>query len=59
MDEHDDLTIGELAARFGLATHVLRYWEAMGVPGAALPGRRRLRPRLKGRCRRACATADC
>ncbi|GAA4022181.1 MerR family transcriptional regulator [Allokutzneria multivorans] len=24
-------TIGELAARFGLATHVLRHWESMGL----------------------------
>ncbi len=26
-----DLTIGELAHRFGLPTHVLRYWESMGL----------------------------
>jgi DNA-binding transcriptional MerR regulator len=25
------LTIGELAQRFGLGTHVLRYWESMGL----------------------------
>ncbi|SCF19107.1 DNA-binding transcriptional regulator, MerR family [Micromonospora viridifaciens] len=25
------LTIGELADRFGLATHVLRHWEGMGL----------------------------
>jgi MerR family transcriptional regulator, copper efflux regulator len=25
------LTIGELASRFGLATHVLRHWESMGL----------------------------
>ncbi|WP_086819888.1 MerR family transcriptional regulator [Allokutzneria sp. NRRL B-24872] len=25
------LTIGELAARFGLATHVLRHWESVGL----------------------------
>ncbi|WP_431971917.1 MerR family transcriptional regulator [Nocardia sp. bgisy134] len=25
------LTIGELAARFGLATHVLRHWEDLGL----------------------------
>ncbi len=24
-------TIGELAARFGLATHVLRHWEDVGL----------------------------
>ncbi|WP_328989815.1 MerR family transcriptional regulator [Kribbella sp. NBC_01245] len=26
-----DLTIGDLAARFGLATHVLRHWESEGL----------------------------
>jgi MerR family transcriptional regulator, copper efflux regulator len=26
-----DLTIGELAGRFGLPTHVLRHWESMGL----------------------------
>jgi DNA-binding transcriptional MerR regulator len=26
-----EYTIGELAARFGLATHVLRHWEDMGL----------------------------
>lgn len=37
------LTIGELAGRFGLATHVLRHWEAMGLitPDARVNGRRR------------------
>lgn len=25
------VSIGELAAHFGLATHVLRHWEAMGL----------------------------
>lgn len=25
------MSIGEIAARFGLATHVLRHWEAMGL----------------------------
>ncbi len=25
------MSIGEVAARFGLATHVLRHWEAMGL----------------------------
>jgi DNA-binding transcriptional MerR regulator len=38
----DDVTIGELAARFGLATHVLRHWESMGLlaPGRASGQRR-------------------
>ncbi|QBD83459.1 MerR family transcriptional regulator [Ktedonosporobacter rubrisoli] len=37
------MTIGELAARFGLAPHVLRHWEAMGllIPAAGVSGRRR------------------
>ena len=37
------LTIGELAGRFGLATHVLRHWEAEGViaPAERVNGRRR------------------
>ncbi|WBB57246.1 MerR family transcriptional regulator [Verrucosispora sp. WMMD573] len=37
------MTIGELAARFGLATHVLRHWEAMGLlaPERQPNGRRR------------------
>ncbi|MGW5053589.1 MerR family transcriptional regulator [Actinokineospora sp. NPDC004072] len=36
------MTIGELAARFGLATHVLRHWEAMGLltPARRANGRR-------------------
>lgn len=35
-------TIGELAARFGLATHVLRHWEDMGLlsPERQVAGRR-------------------
>ncbi|WPO75715.1 MerR family transcriptional regulator [Streptomyces sp. KN37] len=39
----DTLSIGALAARFGLATHVLRHWEAMGLlhPGRDVGGRRR------------------
>jgi MerR family copper efflux transcriptional regulator len=39
----DDLTIGELASRFGLATHVLRHWESLGLlaPGRAAGGQRR------------------
>jgi MerR family copper efflux transcriptional regulator len=38
-----DSTIGELACRFGLATHVLRHWESMGLlaPGRAAGGQRR------------------
>lgn len=34
--------IGELAARFGLATHVLRHWEDMGLlsPARRVAGRR-------------------
>jgi MerR family transcriptional regulator, copper efflux regulator len=37
-----EYTIGELAARFGLATHVLRYWEDMGLlhPARRVAGRR-------------------
>ncbi|MGP4113186.1 MerR family transcriptional regulator [Streptomyces sp. 4N509B] len=35
--------IGAVAARFGLATHVLRHWESMGLlhPGRDAGGRRR------------------
>lgn len=38
-----ELTIGEVAAHFGLATHVLRHWEAMGLlqPARRVNGRRR------------------
>ncbi|WP_280265777.1 MerR family transcriptional regulator [Nocardia wallacei] len=38
-----ELPIGELAARFGLATHVLRHWEDMGLlaPHRDSGGRRR------------------
>jgi MerR family copper efflux transcriptional regulator len=41
----DELTIGQLAARFGLATHVLRHWEDMGLiePAERVNGRRRYR----------------
>lgn len=40
------MTIGELAGRFGLATHVLRHWESVGVlaPAERVNGRRRYRP---------------
>ncbi|TMR94798.1 MerR family transcriptional regulator [Nonomuraea basaltis] len=31
MKSSDDLTIGELAQRFGLPTHVLRHWESAGL----------------------------
>ncbi|MGW5384961.1 helix-turn-helix domain-containing protein [Nocardia sp. NPDC003963] len=36
-------SIGELAARFGLATHVLRHWESAGLltPATRVSGRRR------------------
>jgi hypothetical protein len=32
-----EYTIGELAARFGLATHVLRHWEDVGLLSPAAP----------------------
>jgi MerR family transcriptional regulator, copper efflux regulator len=37
-----EYTIGELAARFGLAAHVLRHWEDMGLlsPARRVAGRR-------------------
>jgi MerR family copper efflux transcriptional regulator len=37
-----EYSIGELAARFGLATHVLRHWEDVGllVPRRRVAGRR-------------------
>ncbi|MFG2497077.1 MerR family transcriptional regulator [Streptomyces sp. NPDC048441] len=37
------MSIGALAARFDLATHVLRHWESMGLlhPGRDAGGRRR------------------
>lgn len=37
------LSIGAIAARFGLAAHVLRHWETMGLlnPGRDAGGRRR------------------
>ncbi|MGK8522428.1 MerR family transcriptional regulator [Nocardia asteroides] len=39
----EDISIGELAARFGLATHVLRHWEDVGLlaPRRDGAGRRR------------------
>jgi MerR family transcriptional regulator, copper efflux regulator len=41
-----ELTIGGVAAHFGLATHVLRHWEAMGLlaPARTGAGRRRYQP---------------
>lgn len=41
----DEFTIGQLAARFGLATHVLRHWEDVGLiePAERVNGRRRYR----------------
>ena len=40
------MSIGEIAARFGLATHVLRHWESVGLlaPSRAVAGRRRYGP---------------
>ncbi|WP_280253363.1 MerR family transcriptional regulator [Nocardia abscessus] len=40
-----EVSIGELAARFGLATHVLRHWEDVGLlaPRRDGAGRRRYR----------------
>ena len=37
------MSIGEVAGHFGLATHVLRHWETMGLlsPARATGGRRR------------------
>src|ERR1700747_358684 len=37
-----EYTIGELAARFGVAAHVLRHWEDMGLlsPARRVAGRR-------------------
>jgi len=44
-DAAEEFTIGELAARFSLATHVLRHWETAGllIPAARVNGRRRYR----------------
>lgn len=45
------MTIGQLAGRFGLATHVLRHWESVGVlaPAERVNGRRRYRPEQAAR----------
>ncbi|MGW4197135.1 MerR family transcriptional regulator [Streptomyces sp. NPDC005004] len=42
-DEQETVPIGSLAERFGLATHVLRHWESMGLlqPQRDRSGRRR------------------
>ncbi|MFI7641158.1 MerR family transcriptional regulator [Nonomuraea sp. NPDC049400] len=42
MKSSEDLSIGELAERFGLPTHVLRHWESMGLlrPARQTGGRR-------------------
>lgn len=41
-----ELSIGELAERFGLAPHVLRHWESVGLlqPSRRVNGRRRYTP---------------
>jgi DNA-binding transcriptional MerR regulator len=43
MKSSASLAIGEIAARFGLETHVLRHWEGVGLltPGRDGAGRRR------------------
>lgn len=43
--ESAELTIGQIADRFGLATHVLRHWESLGLlaPARAASGHRRYR----------------
>jgi MerR family copper efflux transcriptional regulator len=43
VDLKSTVAIGDLAARFGLATHVLRHWEEMGLlrPARTSAGRRR------------------
>jgi MerR family transcriptional regulator, copper efflux regulator len=45
VDLKSTVTIGDVAARFGLATHVLRHWEEMGLlaPARTSAGRRRYR----------------
>jgi DNA-binding transcriptional MerR regulator len=46
MKSSPGITIGELAERFGLAAHVLRHWESVGLlaPARVTAGRRRYRP---------------
>lgn len=43
LDDADAMSIGALAARFGLAPHVLRHWESVGLlhPRRDAAGRRR------------------
>ncbi|MEU8279423.1 MerR family transcriptional regulator [Microbispora bryophytorum] len=43
MKSSEELTIGELADRFGLGTHVLRHWESVGLiePARRAGGQRR------------------
>ncbi|WP_330468582.1 MerR family transcriptional regulator [Micromonospora zamorensis] len=40
------MTIGDIAGRFGLATHVLRPWRSVGLltPARVVAGRRRYAP---------------
>ncbi|MGS2614876.1 MerR family transcriptional regulator [Micromonospora sp. LZ34] len=42
----EELSIGEIAARFGLPTHVLRHWDSVGLlsPARGVAGRRRYGP---------------
>jgi len=46
MKSSPEYTIGQLAAHFGLAPHVLRHWEAVGLitPARRVNGRRRYGP---------------
>ncbi|GAA1852668.1 MerR family transcriptional regulator [Asanoa iriomotensis] len=46
VDLKSTIAIGDLAARFGLATHVLRHWEEMGLltPARNSAGRRSYGP---------------
>ncbi|GIH61142.1 hypothetical protein Msi02_19590 [Microbispora siamensis] len=46
MKSSPTIGIGEAAARFGLATHVLRHWESVGLltPARVAGGRRRYGP---------------
>jgi MerR family copper efflux transcriptional regulator len=46
MKSSGSLTIGDLARRFGIATHVLRHWESVGLlsPGRDGAGNRRYGP---------------
>lgn len=43
MSSTSSMSIGEVAKRFGLATHVLRHWESVGLlsPARVVAGRRR------------------